>query len=110
MLQAGVDPESRDSNQLTGLIWAGRKGHIEVASKFLQFGANINGEDIRKRTALSHAVAYKRHEFVLFILEKGAEANLADIHGWTPLDIAECNRDERMVEVIKARGGRSGKT
>lgn len=109
MLQAGVDPESRDSNYLTGLVWAGRKGHIEVANEFLRFGANINGEDIRKRTSLSHAVAYKRHEFVLFILEKGAEPNPVDIHGWTPLDIADSNRDERMVEIIKAHGGRSGK-
>ncbi|MBK6907480.1 MAG: ankyrin repeat domain-containing protein [Rhodocyclaceae bacterium] len=110
LLQAGVDPEARDSNHLTGLIWAGRKGHIDVARVFLQFGANINNKDKRGRTSLSHAVAYKRHDFVQFMLESGAEPNPIDIHSWTPLDIANSNRDERMMEVLKSHGGRSGMT
>ena len=109
MLKAGADPEARDSNHLTGLIWAGRKGSIEVATVLLSGGANLDGEDWRKRTSLSHAVAYKRHEFVAFLLERGAAPNPLDIHGWTPLDIASSNQDERMVSLLKIHGGRSGK-
>jgi uncharacterized protein len=109
LLEAGVDPESRDSNHLTGLIWAGRKGRIEVATELLRYGANINGKDVRNRTSLSHAVAYKRHDFVQFILERGADPNPIDIHAWTPLDIATSNRDERMIALLRSHSGRSGR-
>ncbi|WP_425388975.1 ankyrin repeat domain-containing protein [Aquimonas voraii] len=54
-LASGVDPKQRDSNHLTGLIWAGRKGHVGVARVLLDHGAALETGDIRLRTALFHA-------------------------------------------------------
>lgn len=109
MLRLGTDPEARDTYHLTGLIWAGRKGRIEVAEALLSFGANIDAVDLRKRTALSHAVAYKRRPFVKYLIERGAAVNPVDVHGWTPLDIALSDRDEQTAALLRSHGGVSGK-
>lgn len=109
MLEAGVDPEARDSNQLTGLIWAGRKGRVEVVEELLRKGTRIDGEDIRRRTALSHAVAYQQYCFVEFICKRGANLDPVDIHGCTPLDIAISNKDQKMIALLLSFGAQSGK-
>ncbi|HKA07330.1 MAG TPA: ankyrin repeat domain-containing protein [Gemmataceae bacterium] len=103
-LDSGVGPNARDQYQLTGLIWAGRKGRIEVANLLLQRGADIDAEDLTGRTALFHAVAYKRHEFVEFLAKRGANASPIDMHDWTPLDCATSGRDKKMVALLERLG------
>jgi ankyrin repeat protein len=108
-LDAGVDAESRDSNRLTGLIWAGRKGHTAVAEVLLGHGARMETSDIRGRTALFHAVTYQRYEFVAFLAKRGANVNPVDTHGWSPLDFSLSSRHNKMVELLRSLGGRSAK-
>lgn len=76
LLDGGVDPNTRDRYQLTGLIWAGRKGRIEVANLLIQRGADIEAGDARGRTALFHAVPYKHYAFVEFLANLGRTSTL----------------------------------
>lgn len=108
-LANGVSPESRDSNHLTGLIWAGRKGQIGVAELLLNNGANTETPDIRGRTALFHAVTYQRYEFVKFMAGRGANLNPTDCHGWSPLDFSQSSCHKKMIELLLSLGGRSSK-
>jgi uncharacterized protein len=108
-LESGVAPESRDSNHLTGLIWAGRKGHIPVAEVLLSHGADLETPDIRGRTALFHAVTYKRYEFVSFLAGRGANVNPIDTHGWSPLDFSVSSQHKQMLELLVSLGGQSAR-
>ncbi len=108
-LAAGIDPESRDTYNLTGLIWAGRKGHVKVAEALLESGARIDAEDSRYRTALFHAVVFKRYDFVECLAGRGANVNPADMHGTTPLDNAMSDHETRMVELLKSLGAKRAK-
>ena len=108
-LVSGVDPESRDSNHLTGLIWAGRKGHVDVAVVLLAHGAKIETGDVRDRTALFHAVTYQRSEFVKFLAARGADLSPVDTHGWSPIDFSQSNRHKKMVDLLSSLGARSAK-
>jgi ankyrin repeat protein len=103
-LASGVDPEQRDSNHLTGLIWAGRKGHVGVARVLLDYGAALETGDIRQRTALFHAATYQRYEFVQFLAVRGANVSPIDTHGWTPLDFSHVSRHLKMVKLLKELG------
>jgi ankyrin repeat protein len=103
-LDDGVDPNARDRYQLTGLMWAGRKGRIDVAELLLKRGADLEAGDVRGRTALFHAVPYKRYEFVAFLAKLGANVNPIDMHGWTPLDAATSQRDRKMMALLEGLG------
>jgi ankyrin repeat protein len=108
-LANGVHPEARDTNHLTGLIWAGRKGHVAVADVLLKAGAKVNVGDLRSRTSLFHAVTYKRYEYVLYFISRGADPNIVDTHGWSALDFAVSNQDQKMVGLLKDLGAKSAR-
>ena len=104
-LDSGIDPNARDKYQLTGLMWAGRKGRIEVAGLLIKRGADIEAGDVRGRTALFHAVPYKRYEFVEFLAKLGANVSPIDLDDWTPLDIVTERPDLKMVALLESLGG-----
>lgn len=108
-LGSGIHPDARDQYNLTGLIWAGRKGHIAVAELLLNRGADIKAGDNRGRTALFPAVTYKRIEFVRFLASYGANVNPIDSHGWSPLDFSTVSVHRRMAEVLAELGAVSGR-
>ncbi len=103
-LDGGIDPNARDQYQLTGLMWAGRKGRIEVADLLIKRGADIEAGDATGRTALFHAVTYNRCEFVEFLAKLGANVSPIDMHDWTPLDAATSQRDLKMVALLEGLG------
>jgi hypothetical protein len=109
LLQRGLSPETRDTYGLTGLIWAGRKGQVEVAEVLLAGGADLKSKDRRGRTALHHAVALKHLDFVVFIANKGAFLNPVDVHGCTPLDLAPMAGD-KMVALLEQLGAQRRKS
>lgn len=104
LLQAGMSPETRDDYGLTGLIWVGRKGNIQIAEILLDAGADIEGKDRRGRTSLHHAVIFKRYAFVEFLAIRHASINSTDLHGCTPLDLASMPLDKKMVRLLKEKG------
>ncbi|MEX2172326.1 MAG: ankyrin repeat domain-containing protein [Pirellulales bacterium] len=106
LLREGVAADTRDKYKLTGLIWAGRKGHVEVAKILLLNGSDIEGIDVRGRTSLFHAVTYKRYDFVEYLVSQGGNVNPVDKHGWTPLDIATSNHNVKMARLLEGLGGR----
>jgi ankyrin repeat protein len=108
-LETGVSPDARDAHGLTGVIWAGRKGRVEVADLLLAKGAAIDAVDRRGRTAVYHAVTYTRYEFVQHAVRLGANVNPVDMHGWTPRDFAEASGDRKMVVLLAELGGTSSR-
>jgi Ankyrin repeats (3 copies) len=104
LLQGGLSADTCDTFGLTGLMWAGRKGQVQIANVLHAGGADLEAKDRRGRTALFHAVAYKCHVFVEFLLAKGAMHSPVDAHGWTPLDVASMPTNREMVEILKQSG------
>jgi ankyrin repeat protein len=106
LLDKGLDPNARDEDFLTGLIWAGRKGKLESARVLLERGAELETGDKRCRTSLFHAAVFNRREFVEYLAGIGANVNPVDTHGCTPLDIARIEYPDEMAVTLKALGGK----
>jgi cytohesin len=67
-----------------------------VVNLLLQRGANINSRGFQGHTALHEAAYYNRPEMVDLLLSNGADPNLKDATGKTPMDLANlAGRDER---------------
>jgi ankyrin repeat protein len=110
LLSDGLPADTCDQYKLSGLILAGRKGHVNVARVLIPRGANIEYPDVRGRTPLFHAATFKRYEFVEYLASVGANVNPIDMHGCTPLDIADSMHFVKMIGLLEKLGGRRAAT
>ena len=93
-LQAGADVHSLDSYNGTGLIRAADRGHVEIIRELLKTDIKIDHVNRLGWTALLEAIILgdggPRHtEVVRLLVEAGANVNLADGQGVTPLAHAQ---------------------
>ena len=109
-LAAGVDVNGKNKGGYTALHLAAKKGHIEVAAALLEAKANIGLASKSGKTAL-HYVAYYNGNLDLakLLLNAGAPVNVLDKRRKTPLDYAVSRRNDALVELLLAKGARTGK-
>ncbi len=110
-LQAGADVHSRDSYDGTGLIRAADRGHVEIIEELLKTDIDINHVNRLGWTALLEAIILgdggPRHTAVVRLLvEAGADVNLADSDGVTPLAHAERRGCEEIIAILETAGAR----
>ena len=87
-IRAGGDPNARDEYNLTAFIWCARKGHVAVARVLTAAGADIEARDNMRRTAIHHAVLFRRLEFIDYLLSIGADIAATEMHDCSALDLA----------------------
>ena len=94
LLENGADPNLMTKSFATPLMFvAGAGGNrneadaLEAFSLCLKFGADINAFNNTGQTAL-HIAVERSDRIVRFLVEQGAEMDLKDRDGRTPLDIA----------------------
>lgn len=61
-------------------------------------------------TVLTYACQYMMHDMVEKLLKRGADVNLSDAHGWTPLLRAVENNNVTTVEILIQAGANIDKT
>ncbi|PTY40036.1 ankyrin repeat domain-containing protein [Brachyspira hampsonii] len=93
---------SEDSNNIDGydeLMNAISKGDMKALEKLIKDDTDLN-KQYDKITPLSLAAARNDKEMVKFLAEKGADINLEDGYGYTPLIIAMKYRNINLVKDI----------
>ena len=92
--------EKRDKAGQTPLIYAARKGHVDVIEALLKRGADINGPDRHGRTPLIHAVNLLEYESVECLVSHGANRLAQDKFGHTAYDYAQKWGDKSMMRMV----------
>jgi ankyrin repeat protein len=110
------DINMRDSDGLTGVMLAAKRGDIEMLQLLLDNGAdpNLTSNDKDKNTALHYACYYDNYAdpvtIVNILLSHGAKAEVYNAQGYTPLhnllQILVSNEDKRMIiaRMLKSYG------
>lgn len=98
-----------DDGRISQLMHAAQQAHIDDA-KTLLYGVSPDVRDSTGRTAFSWVASYDwsrspgdptaPDRFMHFLLFRGANPNLGDIHGETPLHWAAKAGDQRMVSLL----------
>ena len=108
-LEAGADVHSLDSFNGTGLIRAADRGHVEIIEVLLQTDIDVDHVNRLGWTALLEAIILgdggPRHtEVVRLLVEAGADVNLADSQGASPLEHARQRGFQNMIAILEAAG------
>jgi ankyrin repeat protein len=107
LLQAGADPNMRDSYGTPPLISAAGSGRTEIVRALLEHGADANARRPEGRTALIEAASsYDDYlDVVKLLLQHGADVNLQDeMRTGTPLMCAASRGHISIIAVLLAAG------
>ena len=88
----------------TALMFGARVGDLASAKLLVSAGANVNDKDAWGVSATTLAAHSGFTDVVLFLLDKGADANVSG-PGFTALHEAIMRRDEKMVTALLDHGG-----
>ena len=111
-LQLGASPGNITSRyDGTALIAAAHLGHVEVVQTLIDAGAPLDHVNNLNWTALIEAIVLgdggSRHTATLrALVDAGANINLADSYGRSPLQLAKRNNFSEMVEILAAVGAK----
>jgi len=78
---------------LTALSFAAREGHLNTVRTLIEAGADVNQTTADKTSALDLAILNGNYELAIYLLNKGADPNIANNKGWSPLYQAVKNRN-----------------
>ena len=86
VLNDGLDVNSPAFCNRTALLWASPSSSVEFIETLIDLGANVNAQRTDdKVTPLSLATHWYNYMAVRLLLERGADANIADADGLIPL-------------------------
>ena len=103
LLKGGADLDGSGA-----MLLAAEAGKLDMVRYLWEKGANVDevggGSDDRSAhagSAMHKAVGRGHAAVVRLLLEKGADKNLEDGHGRTPLDLAEEKGEEEIAELLR---------
>ena len=111
--ESGIDTTPNDSNnnmnshkktitvQMSALVAAVKKNHVDIIYTLLYCGANPNQTDHRGYTALSHAAQYGHLEIVEILVTHGADVRVRSKGGKLPIHKAKKNKHFHVVEYLE---------
>jgi ankyrin repeat protein len=108
LLEHGMDPDHMNWHRLTLLHHMAAEGELAKARLLVDHGARIDAIDEEYRsTPLGLAVRRGQREMVMFLLERGADPNLAGAPWATPLAWARTKRHGDITNSLRAAGASS---
>mmetsp|Transcript_69992 Transcript_69992/g.130865 ORF Transcript_69992/g.130865 Transcript_69992/m.130865 type:complete len:272 (-) Transcript_69992:129-944(-) len=94
----------QDAKGITPLGYAIGANRIAVVKVLLDNRANPFAVDASGNSGLHYAAGYGRKELVEYLLKLGCGANQPNSQGQTPLSVAQLNRHEAVVKLLRAHG------
>ena len=98
----------KDLEAIDELNAAVESGDFKAIQKCLDAGAPIDGVLGKTSYRVLHKAAKEGSiEMVKFLIERGAMVNPRAEYGWTPLDMAIKKNRKKVIELLRANGGKT---
>jgi len=104
----GVSVESTDYRDKTPLLLAAEQGHMEIVRYLVEEAeADVNATMPESRgevTALRYAISNEDYEMVRYLVQNGADVNMANDAGWTPIMTAARTGNREIIGYLLDEG------
>jgi ankyrin repeat protein len=101
VLEGRANPMLQSAQGFTALHIAARQGHLHLVKFFIECAnVDVNIRGITGLTSLRLGVQENHLDCVQYLLLQGADPNLADIEGFTPLHIACRTGNYEMLDLL----------
>ncbi len=110
-LNHGADLKSLNRYGGTALIPASERGHVETVQTLIDAGVEVDHVNRLGWTALIEAIVLgdgsdKYQQIVTKLIQGGADVNLADRQGDTPLALAKQKGQRNIIEILESAGAK----
>ena len=109
-LKLEIDVSIVDKKNKTLLHWACYYGKKELVTKLINFNANLNAQDVDRRSPLYWACYNNKYEVAKVLLQNNADVDFKDINGKTPILIARNKGHIKLAEMLIEYGSTGGYT
>lgn len=87
------------------LLWGVKNGDLDKVRELVEKkGCGVNDELMNGRNPIHFAADYGQHAVIDYLISKGADVNLPDKHGITPLLAAIYEGHTECVKLLLAKG------
>lgn len=107
LVEAGAEVNFYGWNPLT---YAAYNGHMDIVEYLLKHGAEVDATTENGSTALFFAVRHGHIDVVKLLLKNQADLSVANDNGDTAVDWAVKGKNTDIEDLLRAAGGRSGKS
>ena len=123
LLERGAQIEAVDEEERTPLMMAVKYGHIEIVMLFLDHGAKLETKAYSNATALLFAcgaydysgwddkpegkVRSNKIKILEMLLMRGANINVKDKYGKTPLGVALDSEESEIARILRKHGAKN---
>jgi hypothetical protein len=97
---------ARGGDEVTPMHVAARRGHVDILSLLLEYGADLDGRGIYDSTPLHRASWFVKLEAARYLLDHGANIDAQDDDDWTPLYLAAIDGHVEFARMLLNRGAR----
>ncbi len=110
LLNQGADINLKGPSDLTALQRAANWGHLDTVRTLLDRGANVNARafhivytdgSVQAWTPLHYAILMDHQDIVPVLLAEGAELEMNNTNGMTPLEMAERKGQTEIASLLK---------
>merc|ERR1712039_213481 len=93
-------------NGTTALHIAAANNDVDAVCRLIEWGADVNLYDFRKRTPLHTAARKGKYETTMLLLELGADMNAKDEKEYTAVAHAEAKNHFKLMDRLVDLGGK----
>lgn len=100
LLELGANPNVCSAEGATPIMNEVQAENMVQLQILLEAGADVNAQDGRGFTALHRAAEMGKKDFVMYLLDKGADKTI-EAQGYTALSLAEAMKHEEIIKLLK---------
>lgn len=102
IVESGADVNLQEPTQKwTALHLASRDGNYEIADLLIRHGAIVDVRDCYGNTALGRAVFKGDTNLIRLLVDNGADINMPNREGISPMKLAETIGNETLLKALK---------